>query len=131
MRASRKTILLHGWESAVYCGIAGAGWRTVQTIFQISGVCEPDEAVRAEFGGHENYAGLPWITEEELLNREDIDAVLCEGHELRSVSDAQKCLDHGLHVHLDKPGGADLAAFRKLFDTARAKNLTLHIWLLK
>ena len=101
--------------------------RKYPEIFEIVGVCEPDEAMRAEFGGHENYAGLPWITEEELLNREDIDAVLCEGHELRSVSDAQKCLDRGLHVHLDKPGGTDLAAFRKLLDTAQAKDLTLHM----
>ena len=101
--------------------------RKYPDIFEIVGVCEPDEAMRAEFGGHENYAGLPWIIEEELLNRGDIDAVLCEGHELRSVSDAQKCLDRGLHVHLDKPGGTDLAAFRKLLDTAQAKNLTLHM----
>ena len=36
--------------------------RKYPEIFEIVGVCEPDEAMRAEFGGHENYAGLPWIT---------------------------------------------------------------------
>ncbi|HML49411.1 MAG TPA: Gfo/Idh/MocA family oxidoreductase, partial [Clostridia bacterium] len=55
------------------------------------------------------------------------DAVFCEGHELRSVSDAQKCIDRGMHVHLDKPGGTDIAAFEKLLRDADEKGLTLQM----
>ena len=101
--------------------------RMYPEVFEIVGICEPDEAMRAEFGSHPIYDGIPWITEEELLSRDDIDAVLCEGHELRSVSDAQKCIDRGLHVHLDKPGGVDLEAFGKLLKSADEKGLTLHM----
>ena len=101
--------------------------RRYPEVFEIVGVCEPDEAARRVFGGIEEYEGLPWLTEQELLSREDIDAAVCEGFELRSVQDAQKCLDRGLHVHLDKPGGTDLAAFKRLLDTAREKQLVFQM----
>ena len=101
--------------------------RRYPDVFEIVGVCEPDETARRVFGGKDEYAGLPWLSEDEVLSREDIDAAFCEGFELRSVSDAQKCLDRGLHVHLDKPGGTDLAAFRRLLDTATEKKLTFQM----
>lgn len=101
--------------------------RSHPDVFEVVAVCEPDEETRAKFGGDAVYEGIPWITEEELLSRKDIDAVLCEGNELRSVSDAQKCIDHGMHVHLDKPGGTDLAAFEKLIRDAERKGLTLQM----
>lgn len=101
--------------------------RKYPEIFEIVGVCEPDEKTRETLGKHPNYDGLHWMTEQELLSREDLDAVLCEGHELRSVSDAQKCIDRGLPVHLDKPGGVDLAAFKTLLDSADKKGLTVHM----
>lgn len=101
--------------------------RKYPEIFEIVGVCEPDEKTRETLGKHPNYDGLHWMTEQELLSREDLDAVLCEGHELRSVSDAQKCIDRGLPVHLDKPGGVDLAAFKTLLDSADKKGLPVHM----
>jgi predicted dehydrogenase len=101
--------------------------RSMPDIFEVVGVCEPNDHDRAMFGTQPVYEGLSWLSEYELFHREDIDCVLCEGHELRSVADAQKCLDHGLHVHLDKPGGTDLQAFIRLWNTANERNLTLHM----
>ncbi len=101
--------------------------RKYPEIFDVVGVCEPDEATWEKFGSHPNYAGLPRLTEEELLSRDDIEAVLCEGHELRSVSDAQKCIDAGKFVHLDKPGGIDIDAFGKLLKSADDKGLCVHM----
>lgn len=101
--------------------------RKYPDIFEIAGVCESDPAMRETFGGHANYAGLKWLSEEELLNDSTIEAVLCEGHELRSVSDAQKCIDAGKHVHLDKPGGTDLDAFEHLLNSAGEKGLAVHM----
>nr|HML46220.1 hypothetical protein [Clostridia bacterium] len=43
-------------------------------VFDVVGVCEPDAVMRAEFGSHPAYAGIPWISEEELLSRDDVDA---------------------------------------------------------
>lgn len=101
--------------------------REYPELYEVIGVCEPDDETREKFGSHEAYRGLPWLAEEELLNREDIDAVLCEGNELRSVSDAQKCIDHNKHVHLDKPGGINLCAFEKLLLSAEEKGLTVQM----
>ncbi|MBQ3080417.1 MAG: Gfo/Idh/MocA family oxidoreductase [Clostridia bacterium] len=96
-------------------------------VFEIVGVCEPDENMREEFGKADAYKDVNWISEEELLSRNDIDAVFCEGHELRSVSDAQKCIDRALPVHLDKPGGTDIKAFERLIRSAEEKQLTLQM----
>ena len=101
--------------------------RKYADIFDLVGVCEPDEKTWKEFGGHGVYAGLKRLTEAELLSRKDIDAVFCEGHELRSVSDAQKCIDSGKHVHLDKPGGVDYGAFERLINSSEQKQMLLHM----
>lgn len=101
--------------------------RKYPEVFDVVGIVEPDQQIREKFGKHQAYQGLPFFTEEELFSRHDIDAVLCEAQELRSVSDAQKCLDHGLHVHLDKPGGIDFPAFAKLMGDARKKGLTVQM----
>ena len=101
--------------------------RKYSEVFEIAGIVEPDETARALLGGHEVYKDIPWITEENLFTRNDIDAVFCEGHELKSVAQAQKCIDHGLPVHLDKPGGTDYASFQKVVEDAQRKNLVFHM----
>ena len=53
--------------------------RRYPDVFEIVGVCEPDETARRVFGGKDEYAGLPWLSEDEVLSREDIDAAFCEG----------------------------------------------------
>ncbi|MGI6172514.1 MAG: Gfo/Idh/MocA family protein [Christensenellales bacterium] len=101
--------------------------RSFPDVFDVAAICEPDADTRRQFEHEDAYKGIPWITEEELFARGDIDAVFCEGYELRSVSDAQKCIDRGLHVHLDKPGGTDLATFEHLLKSADEKGLTLQM----
>lgn len=95
--------------------------------FEVVGLVEPDEDMRRAFGGDPVYAGLPWLTEAQAFARPDIEAAICEGHELRSLRDAQSCIRRGLHVHLDKPAGVDLAAFAQLLEDAQRKSLTLHM----
>ncbi len=101
--------------------------RKYPDIFEVAGIVEPDESIRKQFGSAPAYKGIPWLSEEELFRRSDIDAVFCEGHELRSVSDAQKCIDNGLHVHLDKPGGICYPSFERLVNDADRKGLTLQM----
>ena len=45
--------------------------RRYPDVFEIVGVCEPDETARQVFGGKDEYAGLPWLSEDEVLSRED------------------------------------------------------------
>ena len=123
----RKIRVVHHGVAHDHSGATMECAKAHPEVFEIVGIVEPDEAMWAEYGSHPAYADVPRMTEEELFSRKDIDAVFVEGHELRSVSDAQKCIDHGLHVHLDKPGGVDLAAFERLLTTAEEKNLTLQM----
>ena len=101
--------------------------RKYPDVFDIIGICEPDDTVRKSLGTHEIYSNLKWLTEEELLSRKDIEAVLCEGYELRSVSDAQKCINAGKYVHLDKPGGVNIDLFKSLLQDAEKIDRTIHM----
>lgn len=96
-------------------------------IFEIVGICEPDADMMEIYGKDPIYEGVNWMPMDEILNRKDIEAVFCEGHELRSVAQAQACIDAGKHVHLDKPGGIDIAQFEHLLKSAEEKNLTLQM----
>ncbi len=72
------------------------------------------------------YNDLPRKTVAELI-AEKPDAMLIEGYELDNVEAAIQCVKNGIHVHVDKPAGADLAAFKRLLDLAREKNIIVHM----
>ncbi len=43
------------------------------------------------------------MSEAELLDKADLDVVLVETHVRDLLATAQRAIDRGLHVHLDKP----------------------------
>ncbi len=92
-------------------------------LYEIVGICEPNEEMRKKFGDLEAYKGLRWLTEEEMFALTDVDAAIVEAYDLDLVKYAQKCADKGWHIHMDKAAGADIKAYKKLLDTVRAKNL--------
>ena len=96
-------------------------------LFEVVGIVPEDEKVAARIKNDAVYGGIPIMTEEELFAVEGLELVLCEGYELDSVAAAQRCIDHGVHVHLDKPGGEDIKAYEKLLRDAKAKNLTVQL----
>ena len=52
---------------------------------------------------------------------------MVETEELKLIETAQKCVDKGLHVHIDKPAGGNVDDFERLLNTAKSKNLTVQI----
>ena len=72
------------------------------------------------------YNDLPRKTVAELIAAKP-DAMLVEGYELDNLDVAMLCIENGIHVHIDKPAGADLAKFKALLDLAREKNLTVQV----
>ncbi len=100
--------------------------RKYPEFFEVVGVVAESEERRKEIEGMPAYAGLPFMTEEELFEK-GIDAALIEGHEFNLIPAARRCIDRGIHVHIDKPAGADLAAFEELLDSAEAKKLVVHM----
>lgn len=94
-------------------------------VFEIVGVVDDRASPAAKFAG-ENltpYEGLKWMTEEELLNTPGLQAVTIETPNTDLVPTALRCMERNLAMHMDKPGGEDLALFGKLRKGCEARNL--------
>lgn len=97
--------------------------RKFPDVFEVAGVAEENPRVLKERGGHECYKGIPVMSVEELLAIDGLDAVMLKTDELSLVHAAQKCIDRGIHVHLDKPAGANLDDFARLLSDAEKNKL--------
>ena len=89
--------------------------------YDVVGVVEPDDQRWAAARDHPAYRGLPRMTEAQLLDTAGLQAVTVETDVRDLVPAGARCAAAGLHVHLDKPAGADLAAFRALLELAESK----------
>ena len=97
--------------------------RALPDYFDVVGVAESDPYwynARHELGA---YAGLPFLTEEEIFAIPDLDAVAIETDGKYLISTALRCAERGLHLHMDKPGGEDFEGFRKLCRICQEKDL--------
>ncbi len=101
--------------------------RKLADQFEVVGVVEPDPKLRAQWEGNPVYRGLTWMTEEQLLNAKGLRAVAVETQVRHLVPTAARCVAAGMHIHLDKPGGESLRAFRNLLETASQRGLTVQM----
>ena len=95
-------------------------------VFEIVGVVNDMESSKTPRCGTpslEPYKDLRWMTEEEVLNTPDLDAVVVEVPNNELVSVALRCMERNLPMHMDKPAGEDPALYRKLLDGCRERNL--------
>jgi predicted dehydrogenase len=104
-----------------------ATFRKLADLYEVVGVVEPDPAWRKKRGGLAAYAGLKWMTEEELLGVEGLSVVAVETDVCDLVATAARCIAAGHHLHLDKPGGETLAPFKRLMEEAWRKGLTVQM----
>jgi len=95
--------------------------------FEVVGVVEPDAGRRAAAEKSATYAGLKWMAEEELLNTSGLQAVAVETAVKDLVPTGARCIAAGKHIHLDKPGGESLPAFKALMDEATHRKLTIQM----
>ena len=95
-------------------------------VFEIVGVVndmEISKTPRCGTPGLDPYKDLRWMTEEEVLNTPDLDAVVVEVPNNDLVPVALRCMVRNLPMHMDKPAGEDPALYRKLLDGCRERNL--------
>ena len=90
--------------------------RQMPNVFEIAGVVDDRATTSAKFAGFDlrPYEGLPWMTEEELLNYPGLQAVMIETPNSDLVPTAIRCMERNLAMHMDKPGGEDLHLFGRL-----------------
>lgn len=94
------------------------GLRRLTDDFEVVGVVESDPQRRALAESQGVYRGLKWMTEEQLLNTPGLEAVAVETTVRDLVPTAARCIAAGMHIHMDKPAGESLAAFKQLLDEA-------------
>jgi len=96
--------------------------RRLADDFEVVGIVEPDPKAREAAQRAAVYRGLTWMTEEQLLATPGLEAVAVERDTLDLVPTAARCVAAGMHVHLEKPAGLSLPAYRALLaEAARRK----------
>ncbi len=101
--------------------------RKLTDDYEVVGIVEPDEKLRRKNESHAVYRDLKWMPEEQLLNTPGLEAVAVETTVPNLITTASRCVEAGMHLHLDKPAGTSLSAFRRLLDSATAKGLTIQM----
>ncbi|MBR5868272.1 MAG: Gfo/Idh/MocA family oxidoreductase [Clostridia bacterium] len=95
-------------------------------LFEIVGYALPENE-REKFPGRmADFEGYREMTVEEILSDPTIDAVAVETEEIYLTKYAQMVADAKKHMHMEKPGGIDLAAFEKLIATVKANGTVFH-----
>jgi len=104
-----------------------AALRSLPELWQVAGLAETDAALRAKLEKGAPYAGLPIFSEADLLAQPGLRAVAVETRLEQACATARRCLQAGLHVHLDKPGAVDHAEFRAMRLEAEQRGLTVQM----
>ncbi len=86
--------------------------------YEVVGIVEPDAKLRQQAENQETFRDLPWMTQEQLLNVPDLQAVLVETRVRDSLNVAEASVAAGKHIHLDKPAGESLPQFQRILEAA-------------
>ena len=93
--------------------------------YEVVAVHEPDEGARNQRRSQELFAGLQFISEDDLLGDDSLDLIMVECRVWEAIPWGNKVLDAGRHLHLEKPPSPDLEPFRKLVEKAKRKKRLL------
>ena len=93
-------------------------------LFEVVGYAFPENE-REKFPDQvKSFAGYREMTVEEILGDPTIEAVAVETEEIYLTKYALLVAKAGKHLHMEKPGGTELAPFEELIRTLKEKKLT-------
>jgi predicted dehydrogenase len=95
--------------------------------YEVVGICEPDEKLRRQAEGQPVYRDLQWLTLQQLLNLPGLQVVGVETEVRHLLDVAEKSVEAGKHVHIDKPAGTSLPQFRRILDAAARQHLAVQL----
>ncbi len=95
-------------------------------LFEVVGIVAESPERAAELSKLPPYEGLPFTDRQGLLDL-GVEAVLVEGFECDLVHEAQFWADRGVHLHVDKPAGDDVASLERLLRTVKEKDLAFQM----
>ncbi len=93
-------------------------------IFEVVGYAFPEKECERFPKQAEAFEGYREMTVEEILADPDIEAVTVEVEEMYLTKYAIMAANAGKHLHMEKPGGLELADFKKLIEILKSKKLT-------
>ncbi len=96
-------------------------------LFEIAGYALP-EGERKKFPkAMAAFEGYQELTVEEILSDPTVDAVTVETEEKYLTKYALLAAKAGKHIHMEKPGGTDLAAFEELIGEMKKSGKVFHV----
>ena len=102
-------------------------WNTLlkqADLFEVAGYAFPENE-RVKFPDRTKaFDGYREMTVDEILNDPEIEAVTVETEEIYLTKYAIMVAKAGKHIHMEKPGGVDLAGFKELIGLVKEKGLT-------
>jgi predicted dehydrogenase len=101
--------------------------RKFSDLYDFVGVVEPDDKRWSTVKDTPTYKGVPRLSEEQLLGQADVQLVAVETEVRQLLEVADRCVQAGKHIHLDKPAGEDLAHFEKILKNATIKRLNVQM----
>ena len=113
-----------GTGPTVHAAHAATALRGLSELYTLEAIVEEDAARREEIRNTPPYAGLPFISWEEALQRKP-DAFIVETDEAKLVETAIRSLEAGYHTYMDKPGSQNSEQFHRMCNLAKENNLVL------
>lgn len=95
--------------------------------FDVVGYAFPENEREKFPNAMPNFDGSREMTAEEILNNPEIEAVAIETEEKYITKYAALAAKNGKHIHMEKPGGTELADFEELIKTVRKNSVVFHV----
>ena len=95
-------------------------------LFEVVGYCLPENERQRLPEKVSVFEGYPELTLDEILDDPTIDAVTVETDEIYTTKYALMAIEHGKHVHMEKPGGRELADFAALIAAVKRTGKVFH-----
>ena len=92
-------------------------------VFEVVGYALPENERQKFPSAMKAFEGYREMSVEEILNDPTIEAVAVETEEIYLTKYALMVAKAGKHLHMEKPGGTELAPFEELIATLRQKGL--------
>lgn len=105
----------------------GSVWRRLlrhSDLFEVVGYAFPENEREKFPEAAKAFDGYREMTVDEILLDPEIEAVVVETEEIYLTKYALMAARAGKHIHMEKPGGTDIAEFRKLIEVLKSKKLT-------
>ena len=101
--------------------------RALPDVFAIAGYALVEDERETCADKLHVFDGFPELTVEEILADPTIEAVAVETDEIHLIKYAKIAADAGKHIHMEKPGSPDGAAFDALIDAVEARGRVFHL----